>query len=367
MPEPAPTVPPAGSPPPAPPRTGTARRIVAASLRALESRAFKAGFVLLAAALGAYAVISQWSTFKTGLDDLGAWVLVQALLSLLVAWFFNMMVWRVLLSASGSRPPLAGASRVFFVGQLGKYVPGSVWPVLAQMELGRAYKVPRQRSATVAVLTMVVSLAVALLVTLATLPFIGGGATTGYSWAFLFVPVLLVCLHPRLLNPGITRLLRLARRPAPERPLSGAAIAAAMGMGLAAWILSGVHIWLLAVRLGAPSGHTLPLSIGMFAFAWSVGFLIVFAPAGAGVREVILVATLTPVLHSAGLATVVALVSRLLTVLADLIAAGLAAWLGRLRTPLAPAAPGPDPGGDAPDAADAPAGDAGARAAGRAR
>lgn len=371
MSEPAPTVSPAGSPSsPASssassatpePRPRAARRLVALTLRVLEGRAFKAGFVLLAVAIGGYAVVSQWSEFKTGLDDLGVWVLVQALLSLLAAWFFNMMVWRVLLSASGSRLPLAGASRVFFVGQLGKYVPGSVWPVLAQMELGRAYKVPRQRSATVALLTMVVSLAVALLVTLATLPFIGGAVTAGYGWAFIFVPILLVCLHPRLLNPGMNLLLRLARRPAPEAPLSGRAIAAAMGMAVAAWVLSGVHIWLLATRLGAPAGHTLPLAVGMFAFAWSVGFLIVFAPAGAGVRDVILIATLTPVLHSGALATVVALVSRLLTVVADLLAAGLAAWLGRLRTPLGPEGADADAAGaaDFPDGS-APRADGGA-------
>jgi glycosyltransferase 2 family protein len=309
------------------------RRVAAGTLRAVGSRGFKAAFVLVAAGLGAYAVISQWAQFKSGVADLGVATILEALASVLLAWFFNMLVWRVLLTASGSRLPMRGAARVFFVGQLGKYVPGSVWSVLAQMELGRAYKVPRERSGTVAVLTMVVSLAVALLVTLVSLPFLGGRATAGYAWAFLFVPVLLACLHPRVLNPAIDRLLRTARRPAPEQPLRGPAVAAAMGLGLAAWLLSGVHIWLIAVRLGAPAGHTLPLAIGIFAFAWSVGFLIVFAPAGAGVREVILIAALTPVLHSAGLATVVALVSRLVTVLADLIAAGVAAWVGRLRAP----------------------------------
>jgi len=59
----------------------------------------------------------------------------------------------------------------------------------------------------------------------------------------------------------------------------------------------------------------------------------VFAPAGAGVREVILVATLSPVL-SVGKATVVALVSRLITTVADLVSAGLAGWLGRARRPV---------------------------------
>jgi uncharacterized membrane protein YbhN (UPF0104 family) len=308
------------------------RRIASGALRVTGSRSFKVAFVLVAAGLGGYAVISQWAQVRTDLARLGGMAIGEALLSVLVAWFAMMLVWRILLAASGSRLPVRGAARVFFVGQLGKYLPGSVWPVLAQMELGRAYQVPRQRSATVAVLAMVVSLASALLVALATLPFLGGGATAGYRWAFLLVPVLLVCLHPRVLNPAIGRLLRAARRPAPEQPLTGRAIAAAMGLGVLTWVLAGLHIWLLMVRLGAPAGHSLPVAIGAFAFAWSVGFVIVFAPAGAGVRELILIAALTPVLHSAGAATVVALVSRLVTILADLIAAAASGWSGRARS-----------------------------------
>jgi hypothetical protein len=38
-----------------------------------------------------------------------------------------------------------GTARILFLGQLGKYLPGSVWPVLAQMELGKTYRVPRHR------------------------------------------------------------------------------------------------------------------------------------------------------------------------------------------------------------------------------
>ena len=40
-------------------------------------------------------------------------------------------------ASSGSPLPLAVARRVFLLAQLGKYLPGSVWPVLAQTELGR--------------------------------------------------------------------------------------------------------------------------------------------------------------------------------------------------------------------------------------
>ena len=140
--------------------------------------------------------------------------------------------------------------------------------------------------------------------------------------------MLLACLHPRVLNPVMGRLLRLARQPELSQPLSGRTLAAALGWSFVAWICNGIQIWALAVRLGAPAGSTLLLATGGYAFAWSVGFLVVFVPVGVGVREILLVATLSPTIGT-GSATAVALVSRALTTAGDLITAAAAAAGGR--------------------------------------
>ncbi len=307
-------------------------------LSILRGRFARAAFVLTALGLCGYTVVDQWTQVRNGFAGIGWATSGLALLAILAAWFAMMQVWRVLLSALGSPLPMRVAARVFFIGQLGKYLPGSVWSVVAQMELGQAHQVPRRRSATSAALTMVVSLLAALLTTAVTLPFFSDGTTGSYSWAFLAVPLVLACLHPRLLNPLLDRLLKLARQPALEQRISGRAITRATVWALLSWMVVGLHVWLLTVRLGAPLARALPLSLGGFAFAWSVGFLVILAPAGAGVREVILVAALSPVL-GVGEATAVALVSRLLTVAADLIAAAVATWFGR-RHALAPTSDG---------------------------
>jgi hypothetical protein len=140
--------------------------------------------------------------------------------------------------------------------------------------------------------------------------------------------VLLACVHPKVLNPLLDRLLRLARRPPLEQPLTGRAVLASLAWAMVSWLCYGTQIWVLAIRLGAPEGRTLLLAVGGFAFAWCVGFLIVFAPAGAGIRDVLLIALLGPVVGVGG-ATAVALVSRILMTLGDLVTAGIAAWSGR--------------------------------------
>jgi hypothetical protein len=71
-------------------------------------------------------------------------------------------------------------------------------------------------------------------------------------------------------------------------------------------------VWLLAHQLGVPGGlPLLLLSTGAFAGAWSIGFLLVIAPAGAGAREAALILLLGSGM-SGPQATVVAVVSRLL-------------------------------------------------------
>jgi len=84
----------------------------------------------------------------------------------------------------------------------------------------------------------------------------------------------------------------------------------------------------LVVGLGAGALEALPVAVGAFALAFSIGPLLVVLPAGAGVREAALVVLLLPVLGVAE-ATAVALTSRGLLMLTDGVLAGAAVALPR--------------------------------------
>lgn len=290
--------------------------------RIAGSRAFRWGFVAAAVGLAAYALASDWTAIRRALAQLGPWSIAGALVSILLVYVVTVQMWRILLAALGSRLPYAVAARVLLIGAIGKYVPGSIWPVLASMELGRDHQVPRSRSASASILQMLLALISALLIASVTLPFVGGSLP--YWWALLGVPLLLVLLYPRVLNTIISRLLRIARQPPLEAPLTAGALARAMAWGFVSWLFYGLQIWILAVRLGAPPGQTALVAVGAFAFAWSVGFMVVFAPAGAGIRDVLLLVLLGSVLRTSDAAAVV-LASRVLTTVADMASAAAAA------------------------------------------
>jgi glycosyltransferase 2 family protein len=286
-------------------------------------------FVAVAVVLAGYAVSKDWAHIKAALLNLGFSASAAALACVLLGLCATVQVWRLLLASLGSPLPAGAAARIMFVGQLGKYLPGSVWPVLAQMELGKAYQVPRSRSASASVLMMLLSLLTGLVTAAVTLPFVAGPLP--YRWALLAAPALIALLHPRILNKVIGWLLRLARQPPLATPLRATALLRPLCWAFATWICYGLQIWILAIRLGAPAGKASLIALGGFAFAWCVGFVVILAPAGAGVRDVLLLLVLVPVLGTGNGAAVV-LASRVLLTAGDFLTAALAARFARPRS-----------------------------------
>jgi glycosyltransferase 2 family protein len=229
-------------------------------------------------------------------------------------------VWQELLADLGSPLPLRVAARTLLVGQLGKYVPGSVFAVIAQTEMVSRHSVPRSRAALAALLQLALAVAAGTLLAVAALPVLT--TAPGLRWSAL---ALLACAALALAPPVLRRLLdlalRLTRRPPLQRTVTNAGLARAVAWQLLAWVLLGLHVWALTRGLDG-DGRLLLVAVGSFALAWVAGFLVVVTPAGAGVREAVLIAALAPVV-GAGPAVVVSLVSRGLMTLGDLVAAAL--------------------------------------------
>jgi len=314
----------------------------AASPRSKVIRRLARGAFLVVALTACGLVI--WRTrddFLAALAEVSPGAMVLAFGAVVVGGIVPMFAWRVLIDDLGSHVPLGASARIYFVSQLGKYIPGSVWSVVAQVELAREYRVPVRRSGAVALLTIITAAVSAVLVVTVTLPFSSDELRQDYWWVVLLLPPMLVLLHPAAIRWWSSRLLRLARRSAEPLEVSGAALTKSVAWMVVAWIFYGAQAFVLvddAAAPGTPVGVPVLLQcMGIFALAWVAGLLFVIVPAGAGVREVILVVGLASVLPS-GAALVVALLSRVLLTVTDLLLAGSAVLAYRIRGSQAPAA-----------------------------
>jgi glycosyltransferase 2 family protein len=296
-----------------------------------QSTAARIVFGAVAVALAVWAIASRRDEVVHALARMqGRWLLAAGVATL-GNLAFTGLAWRAVLADLGSRLPPAAAARVFFVGQIGKYVPGSLWPVVVQAELGRDHGVARRRSAAATLVLILLSAFSALVVVLAGLPFLPGVADSELGWTLLLVVPLLVVLHPRVLGRLLDRALKAVGRPPLGEWTSLRGTAVALGWALASWACSGLQVFCLVISLSAPrTWHTLALATAGYALAWVAGFVVVVAPAGAGARELALATLLSPVLGTGEVGVVVVL-SRLLFTASDLALAALGMSVGKPR------------------------------------
>jgi glycosyltransferase 2 family protein len=313
-------------------RGGYSCRVWYSRLTSLRNnRWLRTGLLVAVVGVAVWGLVSQWSQVQTALDKLNLLDVLGAEGCVLAGLGCMMLAWRTLLADLGSPLRLPAAIRVMFIGQLGKYVPGAVFAVAAQVELARDYGVPRRRSATASLLGMATTLVVALIVAGVMLPLTSSGAVRRYWWVFVPIPFLLACLHPRVVKWGLDLVLRVAHREPLERAVGLPAMGRALLWTLAGWAFYGGHAWLLVSEFAHGSRlHVVALSFGAYALAWSVGFVIVFIPGGIGAREAVLVAVLSPVMPAAS-ALVVALASRMVMTVGDLLWAGAGLAIGRVK------------------------------------
>ncbi|GGK58623.1 membrane protein [Planomonospora parontospora subsp. parontospora] len=297
--------------------------------RLRTSRLLRVLLALVALAFAGYGLHRNWDGTVSALARLSWWSPAGAFTAVMTGAGLMMVAWQRVVAGLGSPFPLGVAARVLFVGQLGKYVPGSVWAYAAMMELGRDHGCPPRRTFSGTSIALVVSLGCAVALAAATLPFTARSVAEQAWYLALVIPVIVVCLHPRVLTWGLNLVLRLARRDLLDEVLPGRALLGAVAWTVCGWLVYGLHAWLVIGDLTgdfSPSAYL--LGAGAYAFAWASGLLAAFVPAGVGVREGAMVLVLAPSVGT-GNAVVVAVLSRLAFTFTDVAWAGIGFLLGR--------------------------------------
>jgi glycosyltransferase 2 family protein len=180
-----------------------------------------------------------------------------------------------------------------------------------------------------AVLGGATAASVALLAARRQPPLLAASILVALAAAVLLLPAVLARVDRARLLLRPSRLVSFPRR----------AVAAAALLNCGGWLLTGTAGWILVSAM-VSSAPSFPFIVGAYAFAWLLGFVIVFAPSGLGVREATLVALLAP-RFGAGPATAIALVLRFANIVGELVAFGAIELVTRLWS--RPAVSGPKP------------------------
>ena len=299
---------------------------------------------LLTAALIVAALVFLGRTIARNADEIRAfdWNVDPGLLALslvahvlVLAW--GVVLWhRMLLHATPARVGLISLQRISFLSSIARYIPGKIWQFVAAAQMaGSAGLAPAAILTTLAIQIGFTLLAAAL-VSIATVPLPAG-------WPIGRAPLLLAATaaaillsHPAVLRFTLALLPRALHRDVVAWTGSWRESVALLALSVVSWLLYGVAFWLFVSALvDAPASAILPLS-GVNALSFLAGYVVFLVPAGLGVREAAMTALLAPLLPTY-VAVVVAALSRLWTIAAELTGAGLFMLLGRRQNASPPA------------------------------
>lgn len=259
-------------------------------------------------------LVQQWPTIRDSLRHANIGLLVVGFLLAALGMSLLAVLWWRCLAVFGARRGLLRVIGWFFAGELGKYLPGGIWPVVGRGELARRGGVSR----STAYATTLMSLG---------LMCVGGGVASGLLVPFFafdggrlgpellliaLVPIGIIVVHPAIFG----RLLAVAGRVTKGRvTLQAPSFRSMLGL-----ICVGVPPWLAvggaSVAISSALGYEQqPARVAFAAIvAWIVGFLAIPVPAGAGIREVLFVLASGLV---SGPATAVAAIARVFFILVD--------------------------------------------------
>jgi uncharacterized membrane protein YbhN (UPF0104 family) len=228
----------------------------------------------------------------------------------------------------------------YYAGEIGKYLPGGVWPILGRGELARRGGVRRSAAYSSVALSLALLYLAAAVVACVLLPFALDGADRRVLAVLLLPPIGIACLHPAVSGRVETLAGRVLRRPLEVRvPAFGEALVL-VARYVPAWLLIGTSTWAVARALDPHA--SLARVVMATAVSWLAGFLAVPVPGGVGVREAVFVATVGHL--EPGVAPTAAVVARVIFVAVDAAGAVLSARVAPRRAPStgsAAAPPGP--------------------------
>ncbi|MEB3328905.1 MAG: hypothetical protein VKQ33_06700 [Candidatus Sericytochromatia bacterium] len=265
-------------------------------------------------------------------------LLALALALVLLHYTGTTVLWTWVVRLLGGAIGVRDAFQAIFLANMAKYLPGSLWNLAGRVYLCHRQGHPPAVTTPAVALEAICQVLSSGLLGLAAAPVLAGAPPLAPHLALVGLGGVGLGLHPRVLNAGFAAaeagLARLGR----PRALPRVHVAyGALLVLVVAYMLNGL---VLPAGFGALAqglvGEALPAATlgalgGAFLLAWSAGFLAPFAPAGLGVRDVLLAGLVAGVVPGLGLASLLAVACRALLLLADGLCFALASALPERR------------------------------------
>ena len=238
---------------------------------------------------------------------------------MLVSSFLLALGWNLILRVLGGSLTHRKALKIFFLAELGKYIPGRVWSMVGKIYLCKQQGIPVGKTSACVVIQAVIQNVSGVLVFLLSLVFWKNTEWIGNFYPVFFViPAGLVLLHPAIMIKGLNFTLKKLKKNPVELDLKYRNILGILLLWCGLWVLSGMVYYFLIISLyPLPLAYSL-IMVGIYSISGVVAFLSFLTPSGLGVMEGMLAFLLSFYLPLY-IATLIALLLRVWRTANDLI------------------------------------------------
>jgi hypothetical protein len=272
-------------------------------------------------------LVSKWDEVSNAFSQVNAINLALSLLLGLAAMTSIGWIWVTMIIARSHNVRHRNAMAWYFTGQLGKYVPGGIWPIVGRAELAVRNGIPRRDAYASTGLSLVTTYAAAV-VAIA----IGAVSTSGHRLIAVLIAFGLVTAYIAFAQPSLRAvIIRIASRISssassltdPKR------VVRLTVLHVPAWILMSLSTSVTATAFGAHIGIADMLFITTT--SWLAGFVVVGVPGGIGVREAVFTSLAGGIIGTP-MAVSLALMSRVVFIAVDLTGALVSSVISRLNS-----------------------------------
>jgi len=300
--------------------------------RPTMSRAIKNIIKLVLAAVLLYFVVRQisrnWGEIVDYDWSVNPWLLALSVISHVVTFIMFSRVWCFIISGFGYDIKLKYGFKLAYISNLGRYLPGKFWTIFGIAYLAKKLGIKEEESVASYIMAQIFALPTGFLIGFVAVVFyphilsdkIGTeiGTSIYVFFALTVLGSLLLIFAPSKTLALLNVLLKLIKRPAITFKV-GRMTALKIFVGYTvSWIMYGFSFWLFVNSVldhpAVPTAGT----IGIYVFAYQIGFIAIFTPGGIGVREFALWVMLEPFIGKVAIGLAVA--ARLWNIIVELVA-----------------------------------------------
>ena len=219
----------------------------------------------------------------------------------------------------GPQIPKADAIRLFMIANLGRYIPGKIWQIAGLTALAKDRGVPPGTAVGAAVLGQGIALVAAAGLGIGLYDVILPPGYFGLISIVLIGSVVVLATIPVSFKAGAKLWLRFMGSQTIETPSPTSGLRWLL-LYFVNWIVYALAFWMMVASFDSDIS-LIPVAAA-FPAAYVLGYLMIFAPAGLGVREGFLIVFLSPHL-GLGPSGVIAVVARLWTTLTEVVPASV--------------------------------------------